>query len=261
MSDASDELEREAERVRAQLAGTAEELRARVSPGQIVDDLMTALRDGGANDMLDTLKAQMRANPMAIAMIGGGLAWLMLGRTETPDRSSNGYFDPLTGDNPYPRSGRLGGYDRDGDQKGVTLVAAGAGHDADGAKDRVVGALHDVAEVAGHQMHAAADTLRHGAHDAMQGLRDGSHRARGAVSHAIDREPLLVGAMGFAAGAVVGAMLPATAIERRTLAPAGEALQETAGALVDDGVALAREVLTHRRSGSEADAPPEPPQA
>ena len=130
MTDASDELEREAERVRAQLAGTAEELRARVSPGQIVDDLMTALRDGGASDMLDTLKAQMRANPMAIAMIGGGLAWLMLGRTETPDRSSNGgYFDPLTGDHPYPRSGRLGGYDRDGDQKGVTLVAAGAGHE------------------------------------------------------------------------------------------------------------------------------------
>lgn len=34
MTDASDELEREAERVRAQLAGTAEELRARVSPGR-----------------------------------------------------------------------------------------------------------------------------------------------------------------------------------------------------------------------------------
>ena len=90
-----------------------------------------------------------------------------------------------------------------------------------------------------------------------------SSRARSVHGFQItaDREPLLVGAMGFAAGAVVGAMLPATAIERRTLAPAGEALQETAGALVDDGVALAREVLTHRRSGSEADAPPEPPQA
>jgi hypothetical protein len=261
MTDASDELEREAERVRAQLAGTAEELRARVSPGQIVDDLMTALRDGGANDMLETLKAQMRANPMAIAMIGGGLAWLMLGRTETADRSSNGYFDPLTGDHPYPRRGRPGYYDNDGHEKGVTLVAAGAGHGADGTTDRVVGALHDVAAAAGHQMHEAADTLRHGARDAMEGLRHGRHRARSAVSHALDREPLLIGAMGFAAGAVVGAMLPATEIERRNLAPASEALQDTAGALVDDGVALARDVLTQRRGASDTGEAPEPPQA
>lgn len=257
MMDASDDLEREAERVRAQLAGTAEELRARVSPGQIVDDLMTALRDGGANDMLETLKAQMRANPMAIAMIGGGLAWLMLGRTDGSDR----YDDPQPGVQPYPGIGRPRGYDSDGDDTGVTLVAAHSRPAIGVTKDRVAGALHDVTSTAERKMYEAADSLRHGTRDAVRGLRDGSHRARGAVSHALDREPLLVGAMGFAAGAVVGAMLPATEIERRTLAPAGEALQETAGALVDDGVALAREVLTQRRGGSEeGDAPPEPPQ-
>jgi hypothetical protein len=110
-------------------------------------------------------------------------------------------------------------------------------------------------------MHEAADTLRHGARDAMEGLRHGRHRARSAVSHALDREPLLIGAMGFAAGAVVGAMLPATEIERRNLAPASEALQDTAGALVDDGVALARDVLTQRRGASDTGEAPEPPQA
>lgn len=47
--------------------------------------------------------------------------------------------------------------------------------------------------------------------------------------HAIDREPLITGAIGFAIGAVVGAMLPNTRYENRAFGRARDRMMEGAG--------------------------------
>lgn len=82
MTDAdptSAELERQAEAARARLADTADELKARMSPGQIMDEVLNQFRGGDGTEMLANLKTQARDNPMALALIGSGMAWLMLG--------------------------------------------------------------------------------------------------------------------------------------------------------------------------------------
>src|SRR5215469_9954784 len=74
----SELLEREAEARRAQLAETFEELRGRVTPGRVVDRLVDYARDSGGADFFRNLRDQTVANPLALGIVGAGLAWLML---------------------------------------------------------------------------------------------------------------------------------------------------------------------------------------
>src|SRR5947207_13543828 len=82
----SEQLRREAEQSRAQVAGTLEELRARITPGQVVDQLVDYAGDSGAGEFVRNLGRQAVNNPLPVAMMGAGLAWLMLSGTSSRSR-------------------------------------------------------------------------------------------------------------------------------------------------------------------------------
>ncbi len=65
----------------------------------------------------------------------------------------------------------------------------------------------------------------------------------------------MIGAIGLAVGAAIGAFLPATEAERQHLGPAGEALKQKADALVDRGIAKAKEAAAevYETARDEAD--------
>src|SRR5438034_9045830 len=74
----TEQLERETEQTRRQVAATLDELRARISPGQMVDQFVDYAGDSGGAEFLRNLKRQAIANPMPLTLVGAGLAWLML---------------------------------------------------------------------------------------------------------------------------------------------------------------------------------------
>src|SRR5262245_22101980 len=74
----SELLEREAEARRIQLADTFDELRARMTPGHVVDRLVDYATDSRGADFFRNLRDQTVANPLALGIVGAGLAWLML---------------------------------------------------------------------------------------------------------------------------------------------------------------------------------------
>ena len=79
MSDASSNLEHEADASRRRLAGLLDELRFRVSPGEVVERLVRdASRDGAGSQLLHTLREQVRSNPVACILIAAGISWMML---------------------------------------------------------------------------------------------------------------------------------------------------------------------------------------
>jgi hypothetical protein len=80
----SDQLEAESELHRARVAGILDELRARLSPGEIVDQVLGSVRDGAAQDFARNLGTQVRNNPLPCVLIGAGMAWLMLGGRNGP---------------------------------------------------------------------------------------------------------------------------------------------------------------------------------
>ncbi|MBS9719313.1 DUF3618 domain-containing protein [Tianweitania sp. BSSL-BM11] len=80
MSESTSSLEREAEETRARIADTAETLRSKMTPGQMVDEVASVFRGGDGETALVNLKNQVRDNPLPLALVGAGLAWLALGK-------------------------------------------------------------------------------------------------------------------------------------------------------------------------------------
>ena len=97
MSDAA-ELEREAEAARARLSDTADQIRAKMSPGQMMDEVLNQFRGGDGSQMFANLRGQARDNPMALALVGSGLAWLMMGSGSQADAPARPSASPSTGD-------------------------------------------------------------------------------------------------------------------------------------------------------------------
>jgi Protein of unknown function (DUF3618) len=76
----SEQLERDAERIRAHLAETAIELRARLTPRHAVDQLFDLSSDSATLGILRNLRDKTVANPLAVGIVGAGMAWLMYSR-------------------------------------------------------------------------------------------------------------------------------------------------------------------------------------
>jgi uncharacterized protein YjbJ (UPF0337 family) len=96
MTSSVNRLEYEAESSRSRISELLDELRGRISPGEVVDQVIDFASDGAGGDMVRNLGRQARQNPLALTVIGAGLAWLMLsdarasdGRGSTTTRGSS----------------------------------------------------------------------------------------------------------------------------------------------------------------------------
>lgn len=303
MSDAA-ALEREAEAARARLSDTAEQIRARMSPGQLMDEVLNQFRGGDGSQMLANLQSQARDNPMALALVGSGLAWLMMGSGSGASARATGtrampYRETTETFRSYQEEGAPGfgtaaRYEESGGHvSGGTggagyastgTAASGSGYAASGhtAPADITGgqgssehgsmmagaseALASARDAMGQGLHHAGDRTQRLAHDmraagqdafgqARHAAADMSHQAREGFLDILEREPLVIGAIGVAVGAAIGAFLPATAVERQHLGSAGAALKEKANALVEQGMAKAKEAAAevYETARDEAD--------
>jgi hypothetical protein len=78
MESQSARLEREAEETLWQLSGTLDELRGRMTPGRVVDQVLDYTRGSPAAEFLHNLRREVRENPMPLVVVGIGILWLML---------------------------------------------------------------------------------------------------------------------------------------------------------------------------------------
>jgi len=78
------EIEEEVERTRASVTDTIEALRERMSPGQVVDQLMDYARDSGGPELMRNLGTSVRDNPLPLLLVGVGLGWMMLSGGRRP---------------------------------------------------------------------------------------------------------------------------------------------------------------------------------
>jgi Protein of unknown function (DUF3618) len=83
MESQSARLEREVEETRWQLTGTLEELRGRMTPRQVVDQVIDYTRDSPAAEFFRNMGREVRENPLPLALIGIGIAWLLLASNRT----------------------------------------------------------------------------------------------------------------------------------------------------------------------------------
>jgi uncharacterized protein YjbJ (UPF0337 family) len=260
------EIERDVERSRARLVGTAEELRNRVSPGQLAEQAMDWLRGSGGNEFLGNLGATLRDRPVPVLLVATGIAWLAMGgRAEEPRRRAAGWAP-----------GRYPGESYPGESYPAQTYAAGR---ADGpslterASDTARETWSSVTGAAQSAAEGTADTARYAASragEALGSVRDSAGEALGSVQesarHAADygrdmgrslaetveEQPLLLGALGLAFGAALGALFPVTEAEDRLMGDARDRVAGQVSALAGEARERLEEAGVSPRQGAAA---------
>jgi hypothetical protein len=72
----SAQLQREIEQQRHRVESTIDQIQEKLSPGQLVDELL-AYTKGGSGEFVASLQRNITANPLPVALLGVSLAWLM----------------------------------------------------------------------------------------------------------------------------------------------------------------------------------------
>lgn len=85
-----EDIEREIERERAGLKGSIEDLQDRFSFDGVVQQIGDQFREHGG-DFSRSVAQSARDNPMALALTGVGLAWMIFGNNRSTDDRQNGY--------------------------------------------------------------------------------------------------------------------------------------------------------------------------
>lgn len=81
-SKTPEQIEREIERTRAEMTRTVAELEGRLSPGALMDYTTSYLKDSARGQaMVDGLAGSIARNPLPLAIMAFGAAWLILGTT------------------------------------------------------------------------------------------------------------------------------------------------------------------------------------
>jgi hypothetical protein len=78
MAPQSEELEREAEQVRDQLAASLDQLRLRLTPGRMVDEAVRYFRGTPIADFGRNLGREVRERPMPLLIIFAGITWAIV---------------------------------------------------------------------------------------------------------------------------------------------------------------------------------------
>lgn len=306
------EMEREAERTRAELMSTVDALRRRVSPGALKEDAKDYIRHTGEG-VLGGMQQRARENPLQAVAIAAGLAFpiwriatsipvpLMLigaglalgrasGRGASPGESYGSEFYHQARDKVQQAAGTVRERMHDATDAvrervhdttdAVQQTLSGAADTVRQVADQVSSGLGDARERAGVAFSSAAamasglasqaaavpsqafgsgtEAAQSGmqsARTATEQLRDATARGAGQVrdrgSHlqsdllaAMERNPLLVGAIGLAAGAVVAAAFPSSRIENRMFGETSNAMKEQAQELASEGAQFARNTAT-----------------
>ena len=258
-----EQLELEAERNREAVAGTIEELQERLTPGEIVDQVMSYMQDGG-NEFLRNLGRQVTANPMPVTLIGAGVAWMLFAKNAPSSgagsHSSSGSYSPDTyssdwdsrsrtrdtGSSSWKGNGEDGGMGeraRSAAHK-VGDVASSAGEGISEAyhsmQDRASNLYQDTADRASSAYQEAADKLSAAKNSAIEYEQRAVESARSAWAFCRDQPLVLVG-LGLALGAAMGAAFPSTEVENRLMGETSDQLKEAAKETASEQLDKAKE--------------------
>jgi hypothetical protein len=233
------EAEQEIAQTRGEIALTLDALRRKVAVRHLVEEGFDMFMNRNAlNDGLEAV----RANPIPVALIGVGVAWLIAANS-IPDQRLVQARDKITGmaGDIGSRAGELAsgmtdklGWRSDTGSLGETGYPMTNGGDA-----RQPGWLHQVADRTQGALRSARDSSGAMLDRAGSAAGDGAGRLAGQLSDVYRRNPLMIGAIGVMAGALVAALLPMSRAEGRLLRD-GE-LQRRAEEVGVEAVARVRE--------------------
>lgn len=275
----SEEIEKDINQSRSRLDSTLHEIEERFSPQQMLNTSYEYLRHGGANEFFSNLGSTIKQNPLPFLVTSAGLGWMMLsqrypnqgqgqGQGQHEHHNSpgipvhegthpNGYGSGMppnqhsSSDSHNSGQGHLKGM-AEGAKDKASHLSDQASHLSDKARDT----RHQLGERAHHLGDNVRDTTSHLQHGAQSSLHDMSNRARHMGSQSSDfiqEHPLVVGAIGFALGAALGGIFPATKKEDEYMGEYRDRVLHKAAEVGQEQADKAQETI-HEKTEASKDA-------
>ena len=94
-----DGIERDLARTRSRLDATLDELQQKLSPGELMSQAVTYIKEGGGMEFGHNLGRSVRDNPIPVALIGIGLGWLVVANSRKAEPPTAWRDEPRTGGN------------------------------------------------------------------------------------------------------------------------------------------------------------------
>lgn len=292
----SAQLEREVEEQRQKIESRIGEIRERLSPGQIVDELLSYTKNGGQH-FAANLGQTVSNNPLPAALLGISLVWLMSGQGPKLSMPHSEPVRPRGAEYPYATvSGGMRRVSHAADATGewysewednagkrYKAKSNQLGHRASefiddtgrkfgGFIDEAGHRVRDFQDEAGNRFDDAAGWASHVFQDMQQGVTHAvdqvtqqAQQLGGAAQHQVDRsarmamdmfreQPLVAGALAFAAGAAIGAALPHTDQEDQAIGKIADKVKQqaadTALEVYEEGKAGAAELYDKGKEGA-----------
>jgi ElaB/YqjD/DUF883 family membrane-anchored ribosome-binding protein len=266
----TDQIEQDLARTRARMDERLDALQDKMSPAQLVNDAFSHIggNDGGA--FTENLITRAKANPLAVALVGVGFAWLMMpnqragGRAAHPaddlsarlrlaenqvQRSDNEHDDAFN-ERLHLARGRVLGIDRNPAEPSssygerITQAIASARQRLRETSHDAQGGLADA--VSGEQFGRGAYTLH-------QRSRNMAQNTRTSFT-SLKSNPLALGGLAAVAGLILGSLLPTSDAEENALGSAAGKLKATgrdmAQDLADKGGQVVNQMLDTARDSA-----------
>jgi ElaB/YqjD/DUF883 family membrane-anchored ribosome-binding protein len=217
-------IARAIDETRTEVDETLDALQARLSPGQILDRAMELVRANGGQ-FASNLGRTVRDNPVPLILTGVGLAWMMATSRSAPSPATDT---------------RLTGRRREGFGDMSERVSGAASDALSASRNRIAAAAESASEAASNTASMVSDELG----NATNAVKDQSRRMSEGLAELLREQPLLVGAVGIALGAILGYALPPTDAEDRLLGEARDTTVERAAQGAQTLAAQANETVS-----------------
>lgn len=230
-----EEIESEIAMARAEMSDTLDAIQRKLSPGQILDQALAYVRSGPgefASNFTETIKQ----NPVPVALLGISLGWLMMagrsgGRYYSGEMSSEYYGPEAAGYLPEePMGKKVSGFAQS-TRETVGEALGRAGETASGVQQRVGEMARGVRDTTGQVASRVrgttsqiASSMRSTTSQIGRGARYSAQQARSGFEYMLNEQPLVLGALGIALGAALGAIVPATRREDELMGEARDDL-------------------------------------
>jgi hypothetical protein len=195
---------------------------------------------------VDSLVTAAKDNPVAAALVGGGLLWLMTGdeKMRTAVKSFTAAMTPARD------------FSAKAAQSGASVFETSPPtapdlddetHEATGAMRKAAGAASDAVSDTAEKLKARLNDGVAYAQETLSGIADTSagkqayEKAQSSLAAALERQPLLLGAVGLAIGAAVAGAFKVTALESETMGKLSDDVKNDLGMRTEAVVQSLRE--------------------
>lgn len=239
MSKSAKQIEREADQSRERIESVLNEIQARFSPDQLMEQAKSYLRSG-PGEFGSNLGGIIKNNPVPVALAGIGLGWLALASGRSQSRADNGADDVETRrglDEDYPggpstldveprSSNGVAVFPEVGN--GLAEDDTGRGLDVAGRSQAAGERAQRLTQDVGQRLGDAGDQMRRRAGRVQNGAGNAARQAKDGFQRILTEQPLVVAGVGIALGALLGAALPSTAQEDEAMGGASDGLKRDA---------------------------------